>query len=516
MFSSIRWRLVGSYFLLTLITTLILGVAFLSILGNYFLRQERAHLVQNAEAVALRLAPLWVAQGPDQLGPLVSAYGLLSQARIRVLDAKQRPLLDSWRHQDGGAFGLSPLGAWQEDSPIEVGFNRASTSSTHQRTSIILDMKSPWGSYILEESPTQVPPDEGANARGTPVPPKLVVRVPVQSPSGVLGHIELSRDVTRGQQLLQTIRKALLWAGLAALVVALGMGLVISNSLTAPLQALASAAKAMGQGDLRARAPARHRDEIGQVAHQFNRMAGNLEEAFAALAADRDALRRFAADASHELRTPITALKTFNELLQGSAHDDLKARQEFLQESQTQIERLDWLTENLLQLSRLDSGLLKMEPEEHSLFDLVDGVVASYLIQAKEKGVDLVTELLTEDVQARYDRQWMEQVLSNLLSNALKFTSSGGRVILGITLLADSAEIWVEDTGVGISPEDLPHIFDRFYRAKENTETGSGLGLAIAQSIVQAHNSQIRVDSTPGKGSRFWFRLPLVPTDAQA
>ena len=510
MFSGIRWRLVGSYFLLTAITTLVLGVTLLSILKGYFLQQEKAQLLQNAKALASRADQLLAKQDLNQLATLVSAYSLLSQARICVLDKQHRPLLDSWENSSDQSIGFSLMESRREGGGLEIGFESVSTSSRpYQPPTILVDVRSPWGGYTVLEEPTQVHSSTARSAPRLPTPTTIEVQVPIPGPTGPLGYIQVSRGATRGQQLLQTIRVALLWASLAALLLALSMGLWISGGLTAPLAELASVAKAMARGDLHVRAPDGRQDEIGELAQQFNQMAASLEGTFAALAADRDALRRFAADASHELRTPIAALKTFNELLLDQAQDDPQARREFLEESQQQIARLGWLTENLLQLSRLDSGLLEMERAEHDLAELVNRVVATFLPQAKEKGVALTVLAPEGSVRVRCDERWIEQAISNLLSNALKFTPAGGCVTAGVARLAETAEVWVEDTGIGVAAEDLPHIFERFYRAKGNGEKGSGLGLAIAQAIIQAHNGQIQVSSQVGKGSRFSFRLPL-------
>jgi two-component system sensor histidine kinase BaeS len=287
-------------------------------------------------------------------------------------------------------------------------------------------------------------------------------------------------------------------------------GILTSRGLTRPLATLGDVTQRMAAGDLSIRAPVGRRDEMGQLASRFNEMAARLEATFAALEADREALRRFAADASHELRTPITSLMTFNELLQGKVGDDPATRREFLDESQAQIERLDWLTTNLLDLSKLDSGLLKMTRQDCDLEELIAETVAVFAPQAQARGISLETALPAESVVARVDRARIEQVLGNLLSNALKFIPDGGRVTVGLARHQASVEVWIEDTGVGIAAEDLPHVFERFYRARNSDgQPGSGLGLAIVKGIVEAHGGQVTVTSQLGMGSRFGFTLPI-------
>jgi signal transduction histidine kinase len=238
-------------------------------------------------------------------------------------------------------------------------------------------------------------------------------------------------------------------------------------------------------------------------------MAGRLEASFAELAAERDSLRRFIADASHELRTPITALRSFNELLQGAAADDAAARAEFLAESQLQLARLEWITQNLLDLSRLEARLVALDVARNDVEDLVRAAVAAFRTLARDKEIALSIQELPSPLEVDCDRARIELALSNLLDNALKFTPAGGEVAVGAERVGDAVRLWVQDTGVGIDAADLPHVFERFYRGKNGREHGSGLGLAIVQSVVQAHGGQVSVESTPGSGSRFAIELPV-------
>jgi signal transduction histidine kinase len=236
-------------------------------------------------------------------------------------------------------------------------------------------------------------------------------------------------------------------------------------------------------------------------------MAGRLEASFSDLAAERDALRRFIADASHELRTPITALRSFNELLQGPAAGDPAAQAEFLAESRVQLDRLEWVTRNLLDLSRLDAGLIELDHALHDAGELIEAAACGFWAMAREKAIDLTVRPPACPVAVRCDRARMELAVSNLLDNALKFTPAGGRVEIGADGRDDVVRLWVRDSGPGIEPEDLPRIFERFYRGQGDGQ-GSGLGLAIVQSIVQAHGGQIWVEGEPGAGSLFSIHLP--------
>jgi signal transduction histidine kinase len=240
-------------------------------------------------------------------------------------------------------------------------------------------------------------------------------------------------------------------------------------------------------------------------------MADRLTESIDLIRRDRDRSRDFLADVSHELRTPIAALRTFNELLQEGAAEDPLARREFLQASGQQIERLDWLATNLLELSKLDSGLVALDLRPDDLRAAVEAAVQQAEPAARRKGVGLVTRLPAEPVRQRHDPQRIGQVLSNLIGNAIKFTPPGGTATVSLEATRDGARLSVADTGVGITAEELPHVFERFYRGTQVSEergSGSGLGLSIVHSIVEMHGGRVTVESQPGQGTTVTVDLP--------
>jgi signal transduction histidine kinase len=249
-------------------------------------------------------------------------------------------------------------------------------------------------------------------------------------------------------------------------------------------------------------------------------MADQVEGTMEVILRDRDISREFLADVSHELRTPLAALRTFNELLQEKAGNDVVARTEFLEASAQQIERLDWLAQNLLELSKLDSGLIRLDLRPDDLRATVESAVEQAQVSARRRGLSLTAEMPDVPVSTRHDPQRLGQVLTNLIGNALKFTPRGGTVRVTLAPHLRGARISVIDTGVGIGPEELPHIFDRFYRgsrANEARGSGSGLGLAIVRSIVEMHGGRVAVESRVGSGATFSVTLPADPrTSADA
>jgi signal transduction histidine kinase len=249
-------------------------------------------------------------------------------------------------------------------------------------------------------------------------------------------------------------------------------------------------------------------------------MADQVEETMETIRRDRDTGREFLADVSHELRTPLAALRTFNELLREKAGDDVAARTEFLEASAQQIERLDWLAQNLLELSKLDSGLIRLDLRPDDLRATIESAVEQAQVSARRRGLNLTTELPEEPLVTRHDPQRLGQVLTNLIGNALKFTPRGGSVQVVLSPRNRGARIQVIDTGVGIDAVELPKIFDRFYRgsrANEARGSGSGLGLAIVRSVVEMHGGRVMVESRVGAGSTFTVILPIDPrTSADA
>jgi signal transduction histidine kinase len=243
-------------------------------------------------------------------------------------------------------------------------------------------------------------------------------------------------------------------------------------------------------------------------------MADRLAESVELIRRDRDRSRDFLADVSHELRTPLAALRTFNQLLMEMAGEDPDARAEFLESSASQIERLDWLAQNLLELSKLDSGLVLLDLRPDDLRAAVESAAHQHDALAKRRGVKIQLDLSDAPIRIRHDPPRIGQVVANLVGNAVKFTSKSGMVHVSVAAEDAGARIDVTDTGVGIDAAELPHIFDRFYRgsrANEARGAGSGLGLAIVRSIVDMHGGTVTVESGLESGSHFTVHLPRDP-----
>ncbi len=530
MFYSIRWRLVASFTFLTLLVISVVGGLVVRITSDILYNRELADLQANAESIAQQALPLMVPnRAPDRLRQFVETVALLSDVRVRILDSRGSLLADSGLPNDlDNPVLVTPFGAeWFLERPgAPLGLMVLSNDPLFfERHTAYIEEIAPgvsmtvisrdagwWGNRIefrtAPESELSVE-RTATTAGGLPVDltestrSELRVLAPIGNPSDPAGQVELSAGPGYGQRALDTVWRALLLAAAGGVLVSIVAGLWLSRRLTSPLSSLTETARQMGAGDLSIRAPAVSKDEIGVLARQFNSMARRLEASFQSLAGERDALRRFIADASHELRTPITALKNFNALLQQEAGQDSAVREEFLRESQVQIERLEWITANLLDLSRLQAGLVEFQMEPHPVAELIRSAVSAFEPVASQKGIALHTAPVDEQVTLHCDRDRMLMALTNLLDNAIKYTGSGGRIEVGVAEEAGCLHIWVQDSGSGIAKQDLPHIWERFYRGSAAGESGAGLGLAIARQIIAAMGGEVGAESQPGSGSRF-------------
>jgi two-component system phosphate regulon sensor histidine kinase PhoR len=219
--------------------------------------------------------------------------------------------------------------------------------------------------------------------------------------------------------------------------------------------------------------------------------------------------RDFVSNLSHELRTPLASLKALAETLQEGALDDPPAARRFIDQIHTEVDALTQMVTELLELSRIESGRFTLDLQPVAAYDLLDSASERMKLQAERAGLTLRVECADDLPRVHVDAQRLEQVLVNLIHNAVKFTQAGGEVVLWAGADPGSVRFAVRDTGVGIPADEVSRIFERFYRVdKSRTGTGTGLGLSIARHIVEAHGGRIWAESTEGRGSTFYFTIP--------
>jgi len=314
----------------------------------------------------------------------------------------------------------------------------------------------------------------------------------------------VGRDI--GQELSEMRRFAWLLVAGGGLVLLLGLtgGWWVSTRALRPIADISAAAAKISSGDLT------QRIHTTDTSSELGELAGVLNETFARLQASFARQAQFTADASHELRTPVSVvlMQTQSALTRERPAADYR---ESLEACQRAAQRMRRLTESLLTLARLDSGEAAATPESCELDPVVREVVESLQPLAEEKGLSLTAELAPARCEGNAGQ--LGQVVNNLVSNAIYYNRPGGSVSIKVTSEADAAVLSVSDTGQGIAPEDLPHIFERFYRAdkaRSNAPGRTGLGLAITKAMVETHGGTIQVTSELGLGSTFAVRLPSV------
>jgi len=325
---------------------------------------------------------------------------------------------------------------------------------------------------------------------------RLVITWPMQS--AILGPLE--------QSFLSGLRELLVVGGLLAGGLGLLLGLVISRSLSAPLGRLAAAARAVATGDLSHRVKVGGSAELAEVSQAFNEMAAGLEEA------ERQR-QNLVADVAHELRTPLSVLQGNLRAILDDVYPLDKAEISHLYDETRLLSRL---VDDLRELALADAGQLRLNLQRTDVAQVVRATCDSLSLAAEAQNVTLTGQVPDDLPTVQADPDRLAQVLRNLLVNALRHTPPGGSVTVTASLTNGAVEVAVADTGEGIGPEDLPHVFDRFWSADPSRARadrwagGTGLGLSIAQSLVQAHGGRIWAESAPGGGATFRFTLPTM------
>ncbi|MGE3272623.1 MAG: sensor histidine kinase [Chloroflexota bacterium] len=274
---------------------------------------------------------------------------------------------------------------------------------------------------------------------------------------------------------------------------------------------IARAARQVAGGRLGIRVQTRGPDELVGLGHDFNVMAERLEEADRLRREMEDARRQLFAAISHDLRTPLASIRAMVEAINDGVVTDAETTHRYMHTVLSEVQRLSGLIDDLFELSRLDAGVLALNLEPGSLHDLVSDTLEALQVHAVEKGLQLHGQVDDRLPPVLMDHARVQRVLYNLVQNAIRHTPPDGTILLEAEEEPEAVRVDVVDTGEGVSPDDLPHIFDRFYRGEKSRVRGlggAGLGLAIARGLVEAHGGHIWAQSVPGKGSRFSFVLP--------
>jgi two-component system, OmpR family, phosphate regulon sensor histidine kinase PhoR len=324
------------------------------------------------------------------------------------------------------------------------------------------------------------------------------------------GYVRVALPLTEVAVMDNRVQKIIWAVGLVTVLIAAVVGYQVSKRITKPLLGLAQTAGQIKHGHLDQRANVSSGDEIEALAEALNAMAEKLSSDISRMKKLEQVRSEFLGNVSHELRTPIFSIQGFLETLLDGALDDPSVNREFLERAHRQATRLNTLLNDLIDISRIESGDMKMSFRFFPVNDLFEQTVEEVREQAEKKQIRLTCKITPPMKDVYGDRERLKQVLINLADNAVKYTGEGGSVEIRARLQGNSCLIKVEDNGSGIAKEHLGRIFERFYRVDHDRSRdagGTGLGLAIVKHIVEAHDSHVTVQSRPGKGSVFAFTL---------
>lgn len=451
MIHSVRWRLFLS-FLLVIVVAIGVVAFFVSrtASGEVERYETRTYDVRIGRVGALLAAYYLEQHGWAGVEPVVDQIGRLYNQRVVVIDQEGLVVADSHRMMHSGERAeFEPPG---KVIPIMYGQTRF-----------------------------------GAVA--------VMPQAPVPSPGGVPAEEESVSSLS------SSINRYLLWGGLLGVVAAAVVTFLLSRRILSPVESLAQAARGLSKGDFSQRVKVNSKDEFGELAIAFNAMAEDLERT--------EQLRRnLVADVAHELRTPLSNIQGHLEAIRDGL---LPAEPATFDSIYEEVLLLARLVEDLQELTLAEAGQLTLLLQPADVAEIARRAVTAAQPPAEARGLTIETNLPAEPVTAEVDPERIGQVLRNLLSNAITHTSAGGRITVDLRDEGDELHVTVADTGAGIPPEDLPYVFERFYRvdrSRVRATGGAGLGLTIAKRLVEARGGTIRAESELGKGSRFTFTLP--------
>lgn len=336
----------------------------------------------------------------------------------------------------------------------------------------------------------------------------LYTAAPIRHDQDLLGVVRIKLAMSTIDATNRMMWFTLVGAGSLAALGTILISLWFAQSLVKPIRELTQGATALAEGDLRTRIRIRAAKELEQLAAAFNFMADRLSRVM-------EDQRAFVADAAHELRTPLTTIRLRAEALREGANDNPQVAVKFLEDIESETDRLSRLVDQLIDLSRIETGLIEPRREPVSMPEIAQGVAAGMEERARQQQVTVQVENAVQTPRISADPDQMRQIFFNLIGNAVKFTPVGGTVRVNWTIEKRANELvtTVRDTGIGIGAGDLPHIFDRFYRAdkaRARATGGAGLGLAIVKSIIDAHGGRVWAESEKDKGTAIIFALPIA------
>jgi len=487
---SIRWRIVAAYFLAIAVALYVIFVLVGGVVEDYMVQRAASEYIEAVQNYSVQAASLLAKSDSDSLHDLAKQIGTEFNGRVIIVDSRGIVQVDGFSVLNGDKLTQSEVMSVLSGEK-ETGFGFHLLEGTSDRTSSFANNF--WGDMQRLV---------GKSKKGYEW--VMYCAIPIVSASQIKGSMLLSVSIESIVEQTALIRWQMLIVILITGVLVLLISAFISGAMVKPIKVLTQGIIRISQGDFRHRVSIYGRSELALMANTFNDMTQRLE--------DIDRTRNeFVANASHELKTPMASIKVLVETLQHQKRYSKEMTSEFLSDINSEIDRLTVMINELLVLVRQDEeGKDLLHFVEFDFAELLGDVCRKLKGLADKKNIDIETELTTQ-CYINADVKLIERMCINIIENAIKYTSENGKVKVTLTQNSQSVKLQIADSGIGIPKDELPYIFDRFYRvdkARARETGGSGLGLSIVKSIVRLHSGETYVESELNVGTKFNVTLP--------
>lgn len=468
----ILWKILGAYIFLVLVAVLVLDLSVVLKLRSYYQKKISDTLESNA-FLASDILKKYMREGDEGLvqGKTADLAGILG-LRVTVIDRTGNVLGDSETEP-------AEMESHLDREEVIAAINKGIGESDRYSDTLGMNMK-----YMA---------------------------VPVKDSGGIIGIIRFAVPLTEIDHELGVINKVFLLGGLLAVLVTCVIGYFLSKNISLPIRRMEEAARSIAKGDFTKEIDIRTNDELGGLAVSLNRMARELKIKINNLEKLDKIRTDFVANVSHELKTPLTSIKGFIETLEDGAIDDKENARRFLDIIKKHADRLSNIINDLLSLTEIESREGALKAAAVDMKALLDEVIWSFTHAFSAKGQQFNASYNGTDFKVKGDRDKIEQVLVNLIDNAIKYTGQKGEIRASLFEKKDSVMLTLTDNGIGIPEEHLDRIFERFYRVDKGRSRelgGTGLGLSIVKHIVMLHNGHIGIESETGKGTEITVIFP--------
>lgn len=461
---SIRFRLWAGMMTLIVIVLILLWLFQIVFLGSFYTKMH----ISDVKNEATYIIKLLNNKGKTEYKNKLEAFAFKNNMSIEMLDLEGNSTYVTGSVGMGGQMPMMQNGAREEVYQETLKGSVVSVPLTHPR----------FGNKFI------------------------MIGLPIKQTGEISGVMILNMPLAPVEDTASILKRQLFYITLILLIAALLISFLISKSFTRPILEIKKASEMMASGDFTARINTKKQDEIGKLAGTINHLGQQLSKI--------DQLRKdLIANVSHELRTPLSLIRGYAETIRDVSGNSPEKREKQLEIIIEETERLNIIVEDILNLSQLQAGYTELHKGLFMIKETLNAVVKRYDVLREKTGVQIIIES-SSDAFLEADETRIEQVLFNLINNAYNHTPTGGSITIRTIELSESVRFEVSDTGTGIQEEEIPYIWDRYYRADKTTSkksVGTGLGLAIVKGVLEAHQAIFGVESNIGHGTTFWFEL---------